>query len=70
MRNREKLRDALETPSMQNIHTFPHRMRWLGKTMETAITRTRIRGGALLNAQVILDARDVTENHPLSRKQY
>lgn len=32
--------------------------------METAVTRTTIRGRALLNAQVILDARDVTENHP------
>lgn len=69
MRNREKLRDARDTLYAKYTHV-PHRVRWLSKTMETAVTRTTIRGRALLNAQVILDARDVTENHPLSRKQY
>lgn len=38
--------------------------------METAVTGTRIRGGALLNAQVIRSARGGMGNHPLGWEQY
>jgi len=60
--DREVSRDARDTPYAK--HMSVSRAVRFGKTMKTAVTRTRIRGGVLLNARVILGTRSMTENHP------